>query len=106
MDFAGAIKTKYPYLSTDNCTSIANKAKYFYYSILYSSDMEVDEATNPITGTRAEQWVLAACDEIVERLGISSAVAFRENGVNWSFDNAQLSLSLMGMLKPTIGVMR
>jgi hypothetical protein len=54
----------------------------------------------------AQQWLLSACDEIVERLGFNSATGYRENGVNWSFDGAQLSDRLVSLIKPTVGVIR
>ena len=42
-------------------------------------------------------------EELIERLGFSSAIGYRENGMAWTFDNAQISQSLMGLIRPTIG---
>ncbi|NCC88582.1 MAG: hypothetical protein EOM05_12105 [Clostridia bacterium] len=104
MSLSTTIKSKYSYLSDDEVEEILNKAKFFYYSIRYSSDPLADEEKYPLTSFMAEQWILLACDEIIERLGASSATAYRENGINTNYDNAQLSIALISMLKPTIGV--
>ena len=104
MDFETMVKASYPYLSDCDAKRIVNKAKMFYYSLAYPADKSIDEDTLPIKGFRAEQWVLSACDELVERLGFSNAIAYRENGVSWTFDNAHLSDRLVSMIMPQAGV--
>lgn len=104
MDFIAEVKTKYPHLTTQDVATIVNKAKMFYYRAMYPCDPNADETNNPITTFSGQQWILAACDEFVERLGFTSAIAYRENGVAWTFDNAQLSKGLLNMIMPTIGV--
>jgi hypothetical protein len=47
---------------------------------------------------------LSACDEIIERLGFNSAVGYKENGVSWSFDGAQLSNKLCSLVTPISSV--
>lgn len=104
MDFIARVRTTYDWLSMADATRIVDKAKMFYYSLRYPCDLSVDEETCPLKGFRVEQWILAACDEIVERLGFNSAVGYRENGVTWSFDNAQLSKALIDMVTPVATV--
>lgn len=104
MDFETVVKASYPYLSDCDVTRIVDKAKMFYYDLAYPADKSIDIETRPIKGFRAEQWVLAACDELVQRLGFSSAVAYKENGVSWTFDNAHLSDRLVSMIMPQAGV--
>jgi hypothetical protein len=104
MDFNAVINAKYPYLTVGDVERIVDKAKFIYYSLTYPADLSADENTKPITTFKAEQWILVACEEIVERLGFSSAIGYRENGMNWSFDNAQVSLALISLIKPIIGV--
>ena len=77
MDFISQVKRKYPYLATEDISSIVDK-----------------------------NWVLAACDEMIERLGFNSATGYRENGVTWTFDGAELSNRLVSLIKPTIGVIK
>lgn len=104
MDFETAVKASYPYLDDCDVRRIVNKAKMFYYSLSYPVDKSIDVDTHPIKGFRAEQWVLSACDELVERLGFSSAVAYKENGVSWTFDGAYLSDRLISVITPRVGV--
>lgn len=100
MDFETVVKARYPHLDDCDVRRIVDKAKMFYYSLTYPVDKSIDIDDEPITGFIAEQWVLCACDELVERLGFSSAVAYKENGVSWTFDGAYLSDRLIGMITP------
>lgn len=106
VDYALWLITKYPYLSASDVDDIIAKAKMFYYSIVYKAYPTADETEYPIVGFRNETWIKACCDEIVERNGISSAIAYKENGLSVNFDNAQLSIVLINMLAPVVGVIK
>lgn len=101
--FESKVKSKYPYMTIEDIADIVNKAKLFYYSAKFPCDPNVDEKTRPIVSFIGQNWVLACCDELIERLGFSSAVGYKENGVSWSFGNAQVSDRLLSLIKPTIG---
>ena len=103
MDFNEKVKTKYPYLEDNLIEDVVNKAKMFYYALRYPCLPNISEETHPITSFFEINWVLSACDEIIERLGFSSAIAYRENGLSWSIDNAQISSTLMSLVKPIAG---
>ena len=105
MDFIATVKSKYE-LTENDATAIVNRAKMFYYGLKYPCDPLADETTRPIQRFVDQQWVLTACDELVERLGFNSAVGYRENSVNWSFDGAQLSERLVSLIKPVVGVVK
>lgn len=106
MDFIAKVKSKYPYLTTEDTSDIVDKAKMFYYSLKFPCEPYLTETDRPISTFVGQQWVLAACEELIERLGFNSAVGYRENGVTWTFDNAELSERLVSMIKPTIGVIQ
>ena len=106
MDFTARLQSKYTWFSESDAQSIVDRAKMFYYNLSYPADKFVDEYTHPIVGFRNEQWILAACDEIVERLGFSSAIAYKENGISFSFDNCHLSKFLIAQLPPVVGVVK
>lgn len=106
VDYVAWLTTKYPYLSADNASDIVNKAKMFYYGIVYKAYPTADETDYSIDGLRNETWIKACCDEIVERNGISSATGYKENGLSIDFDNAQISLGLINMLAPIVGVIK
>ena len=77
----------------------------FYYGIVYKSDMSFYDEDD-IETPRKTAWLLACCDEIVERAGCSSATAYRENGLQINFDHSQISLGLINMLSPVVGVIK
>jgi hypothetical protein len=105
MDYVSRIKMKYPWISEADANDIAEKAKMFYYGIVYKSDIShYDE--DDIDTPRKSAWLNACCDEIVERSGCSSAVAYRENGLQINFDHSQISLGLINMLSPVVGVIK
>lgn len=106
MDYKDRVTTKYPWLSESDVQSIVDRAKMFFYNLAFPSDWSVDEDTHPLVGFRVEQWILAACDEIVERLGFNSALAYKENGVVWTFDNCHLSKFLISQIPPIVGVIK
>lgn len=105
MDFVSKVKNKYPWLTMEDASDIVDKAKMFYYGLKYPCEPFASEE-KPINTFFGQHWVLSACDEIVERLGFNSAIGYRENGVTWSFDGAELSDRLVGLIKPTIGVIQ
>lgn len=105
MDFFAKVKTKYPYLTAEDVFSVVDKAKMFYYSLKYPCEPNVSETKRPISTFVGQQWILSACDEIIERAGFSSALAYKENGISWNFDNAELSERLVSLIKPVVGVM-
>lgn len=104
MDFETELKALYPHLTSCDAKRIVKKAKMFFYDLSYPVNKSIDEDTHPIKGFRNEQWVLSACEELVERLGFSSAIAYKENGVSWTFENAHLSKLLVSMITPNVGV--
>lgn len=103
MDFIVEVKTKYAHLSEKDVKAIVDRAKMFYYGTMYPCKPDISEE-EPITTFFGRQWILLACDEIIERLGFNSAIGYKENGVSWSFDNAQISNRLISMLTPVVGV--
>ena len=106
MDFIAQVKSKYPHLATEDATSLVDKAKMFYYGFQYPCEPFAEETEKPIITFVGQRWILAACDEMVERLGFNSAIGYRENGVTWTFDGAELSDRLVSLIKPTIGVLK
>lgn len=88
-------------LTPDDAHRIVNRAKAIYYGLKYPFEPLANESTHPINSFVAKNWISMACDELVERLGFNSAVGYKENGMSWTFDNAQLSNRLVSMIIPT-----
>lgn len=105
MDFASQLRNSYPYLTAEDAVRIVKRAKMYYYGRKYPYEPSADDKTRPITTFKDQMWILEACDELVERLGFSSATAYRENGVSWTFDNAKLSRTLLSQIIPIAGAL-
>ncbi len=103
MDFVTEIRTAYPYLSVEDAQRIVNRAKMYYYGRKYPYELDVDENKKPIVTFKDKMWILEACDELIERLGFSSALSYRENGISWTFDNTKLSRTLLSQIIPIAG---
>lgn len=105
MDYVSRIRRKYPWLSEEDANEIIAKAKMFYYGIVYKSYISYYDEDDEET-PRKIAWLNACCDEIVERAGCSSATAYRENGLQINFDHSQISIGLISMLSPVVGVIK
>jgi hypothetical protein len=106
MDFIAQVKKQYGYINDNDIKRIVDKAKMFYYGAMFPCEPYVSENTRPFNTFFAQQWVFTACEELIERLGFNSAVGYKENGISWTFDGAQISDRLMGLIKPTVGVIK
>ena len=107
MDYVQAIVNIFPHLQENiaDAERIVDWAKTNYYDIVYKGDRTIYDEDD-IDTPRKQSWILARCIEIVERAGCSSATAYRENGLQINFDNSQISLGLINMLSPVVGVIK
>lgn len=104
MDFVTCIKKKYAWLSEEDILLFINKAKMIYYGLRYPCEVILTEEERPIYGFFEENWILSACDELIERIGFNSAVGYKENGVSWTLDGAELSERLCNLVTPIVSV--
>ena len=100
MDLSAIITTKYPYLSSSEVEFLLNKAKSICIEQLYPSDLSVNYLNFDWNNPRFDNWLLDCVDELIERKGISSVTAYKENGMSWTFDRAGVSQALLDRLKP------
>ena len=98
MDLKTAIKGKYDYLSDDEVEMLINKSKAIAIDQLYPGDLSVNYLNFDWTNPRYEMWLLDCVDEIVSRAGMSNVLAYRENGMSWTFDRAGVSQALLDRL--------
>lgn len=106
MNIYSEVKNQYPHLSDRDVERIIDKAKMFYYGYQFPCEPKLCGCERPLTSFFARTWVLSACDELIERLGFNSAAGYKENGISWTFDGAELSDRLVGLIKPEIGVIK
>ena len=105
MDFVQVIKTKYPHLDESTAITIVDKAKMFYYLHKYPTLPNITEEEYPIKSFVDKQWILSACEDIIGRLGFNNAIGYKENGISWTFDGAEISDRLLEELTPISGVL-
>lgn len=105
MDFESEVKTKYPYLSMEQCVALVRRAKGLYYMLRYPNEPYVTEEDRPLNTIYAQTAVLLICDEIAERNGFNSALGFRENGYSLTYDSAWLSKSIKDLITPVAWVL-
>lgn len=92
------VKRKYSYMSDDERKAFINKAKAICIDKLYPGDLSINYKTFDWTNPRFEMWIIDCVDELIERVGMSSVVAYKENGMSWSFDRAGVSQALLDRL--------
>lgn len=99
MDFKKAIKIKYSYLSDDEIELLLNSAKSICIEQIYPSDLSINYLNfDWDSEARFDIWLLDCVDELIERAGIKSVTAYKENGMSWNFDRAGVSQALLDRL--------
>ena len=98
MDFNKSVKTKYSYMSDAEIELLVKRAKSICIEKIYPSDLSVNYTTFNWEDPRFEMWILDCVDELIERAGMSSVVAYKENGMSWDFGRAGVSQALLDRL--------
>jgi len=96
------IQNKYNHLSDDDVSSIYDIALAIYLSLSYPFDKSILDI--PESDLRDMWWIQQCMIEIIERDGISSAIAYKENGLSLNFDSSYISSFLKNSIIPKAGV--
>lgn len=104
MDFVVEVRKAYPWLDINAAERLVSRAKFFFYKLTYPCEPTANETTRPIENFLDEWWILEACEDLAQRLGIDSSIGYKENGLSVNYDGAKLSNRLVEMIKPIIGV--
>lgn len=102
MDFDSAVKIKYPYLSDGEIILYINRAKSILVEQLYPADISISYDTY-IVPPRFDMWILDCIDELIERDGISSLTAYKENGVSYTWGKSGISDGLLQRIQRIAG---
>ena len=95
---------KYPWLSKDEASELVDNATGWFYILRYPCEPTADRTTRPID-TFIDEWaVKRICDEIAQRNGFNTALGYRENGIQFTFDSAWISEELRKSIVPIVGV--
>jgi hypothetical protein len=98
MDFIDILEEKYPYMTDDELELLIIRAKSICVEQMYPANLSINYDNFDWTNKRYDMWILDCVDELVERLGMSSVVAYKENNMGWSFDRAGVSQALLDRL--------
>ena len=107
MDIASVISSKYSYLSEDDVDELINRAKGIAIDQLYPNDLSINYLNFEWEKyPRFDTWLLDCVDELIERKGISSVVAYSENGMSWRFDRSGVSQALLDRLPRNVSAVK
>lgn len=98
------VKIKYPWLSQEEVTELVENGIGWFYSLRYPCEPSANIETHPIKSFMDSWAVRRICDEIAQRNGFNTALGYRENGVQFTFDSAWISESLKKVIVPFAGV--
>lgn len=93
-----AFKNKYDYLTERQVDDLYNCSLNLYLSLSFPLDRSIMEI--PQEYARDVSIVREIMTETLERDGFSSATAYSENGMSFTFDNAHISKQLLSMITP------
>lgn len=97
MDLKTAIKHKYDYIEDEDIYMLIKRAKSIFIDKVFPADLTIDYTTFKFN-ERNEMWLLDCVDELIQRTGIGSVTAYKENGMSWTFDNSGISNALLERL--------
>lgn len=105
MDIINELKKKYPHFTDEECEQITARAKALVLDRLYPADLSVDYANWDIP-PRAEMWVFNGAVELVRVAGLENLVAYKENGVSYTWEKAGVSQDFLNSIPRIVGVIR
>lgn len=93
-----AFKKKYNYLTESQIDDLYNCSLSLYLSLSFPFDRSITDL--PEEYARDIGIIRKIMTETLERDGLSSATAYSENGMSFSFDNAHISRQLLSTITP------
>lgn len=98
------VKNKYPWLSAEEANELVENAMGWFYVLRYPCEPTASKETRPVD-TFIDEWaVKRLCDEIAQRNGFNTALGYRENGIQFTFDSSWISEGLRKAIVPIVGV--
>jgi hypothetical protein len=98
------VMNRYSWLTQAEATELVENAKGWFYALRYPCEPTASQDRRPID-TFMDMWAVERlCDEIAQRNGFNSALGYRENGIQFTFDSSWISDGLKRAIVPVIGV--
>ena len=100
----GKVRIKYPWLRYEEAVELVDNGIGWFYSLRYPCEPTASPENRPID-TFMDSWAVERlCDEIAQRNGFNTALGYRENGIQFTFDSAWISEALRKSIVPIVGV--
>lgn len=98
------VRIKYSWLKAEEAEELVENATGWYYSLRYPCEPTASLESRPLD-TFMDCWAVERiCDEIAQRNGFNTALGYRENGIQFTFDSAWISEALRKSIVPVVGV--
>lgn len=104
MDILGKVRNKYPWLNAEELAELVDTAIGWFYLCRYPCEPNANKTTHPIESFVDVRCVIMLCDEISQRNGFNTALGYKENGIQFTFDSAWISDALRNAIVPYAGV--
>lgn len=98
------VQNKYPWLQHDEAVELVENGIGWFYSLRYPCEPYANTESHPIDSFMDNWAVERICDEIAQRNGFNTALGYRENGIQFTFDSAWISEALRKAIVPIVGV--
>lgn len=102
MEYVSVVKNKYDYLTNEEAEYFVNRAKSFLIDQLFPTNYSISYLTY-VVPARFDMWILDCVDELIQRDGVSSLTAYKENGVQMTWDRSGLSSGLLQRVQRVVG---
>lgn len=99
-NYVNYFQRKYPYIDEVDIEVLEGGAKETLIHRLYGAYKNVSTEDKEWAFENYKYWILRAMQEMIERLGVTSAISYTENGISITFDETQLSSSLLSEIIP------
>ena len=100
MDYQGYFKRKYPHIDEYDLVVLEGSAKEILCHLLFKSSKSITCKEKEYAYQEYKFWILRCMQEMIERMGATSAISYSENGISISFGSEQLSSALVNEIVP------
>lgn len=98
------VTIKYPWLTHEEVHGLVDNAIGWFFALRYPCEPSASLESRPIDSFMDMWAVERICDEIAQRNGFNTALGYRENGIQFTFDSAWISDALRNAIIPIVGV--
>jgi len=103
-NYVAYFANKYPHIKREELEMFEGQAKEILVHLLFKSSKRITEEQKEYAYSEYKFWLYRCIQEMIDRLGIGSAIAYSENGISIRFDSSQLSSGLINEIVPFVGV--